>query len=291
MAAARGGAKRMMAVDESAIALEVGAMCARENGLDETIEHVRHDARKALQEAHAKFDLVVVDPPRLAPSKARARGRSWRTRSSRARVPRDAAGRLARLLLVLGAVNLDALTRALAIGARHANVQAIVFERYFQGGDHPVSRGLPRGALPQGADRPHRDAVRRLGELAADEALAIRGVLFNLDDTLLTHGVLTREAYGALWDLREAGLRLVAVTGRPGGWGEVIARQWPIEAAVTENGAVLVRATGPASPAWSAAPRASVTRAGCVSRGWSRTRAATSPRRGSPTTSGRVAAT
>jgi len=32
----------------------------------------------------------------------------------------------------------------------------------------------------------------------------------------------------------------VAVTGRPSGWGEVIARQWPIDAAVTENGAVHV---------------------------------------------------
>ena len=74
MAAARGGAKRIMAVDESAIALEVGAICARENGLHETIEHVRLDARKALQEAHAKFDLVVVDPPRLAPSKSAREG-------------------------------------------------------------------------------------------------------------------------------------------------------------------------------------------------------------------------
>ena len=86
--------------------------------------------------------------------------------------------------------------------------------------------------------------MRRLGELEHDEARAIRGVLFDLDDTLLTHGVLTREAYDALWDLRDAKLRLVAVTGRPSGWGEVIARQWPIEAAVTENGAVVVHRDG-----------------------------------------------
>src|SRR5258706_3130599 len=80
--------------------------------------------------------------------------------------------------------------------------------------------------------------MRPIAELDAAEARGLRGVLFDLDDTLLSHGALTREAYGALWDLRDAGMRLVAVTGRPSGWGEVIARQWPIDAAVTENGAV-----------------------------------------------------
>jgi HAD superfamily hydrolase (TIGR01484 family) len=63
-------------------------------------------------------------------------------------------------------------------------------------------------------------------------------VLFDLDDTLLTHGRLTRAAYDALWKLSQDGLALVAVTGRPSGWGEVIARQWPIDGCVTENGAV-----------------------------------------------------
>jgi HAD superfamily hydrolase (TIGR01484 family) len=82
--------------------------------------------------------------------------------------------------------------------------------------------------------------LRPLAALDAGEARALRGLLFDLDDTLLSHGVLTREAYGALWDLRDAGLRLVAVTGRPSGWGEVVVRQWPIDGAVTENGAVHV---------------------------------------------------
>jgi HAD superfamily hydrolase (TIGR01484 family) len=80
--------------------------------------------------------------------------------------------------------------------------------------------------------------VKPIAAFEAEEARALRGLLFDLDDTLLSHGVLTREAYGALWDMRDAGLRLVAVTGRPSGWGEVIARQWPIDAAITENGAV-----------------------------------------------------
>ena len=80
--------------------------------------------------------------------------------------------------------------------------------------------------------------MRPLSDLDQDEARRIDGLLFDLDDTLLTHGLLTRAAFSALWDLHDAKLRLVAVTGRPSGWGEVIARQWPIDGVVTENGAV-----------------------------------------------------
>jgi len=82
--------------------------------------------------------------------------------------------------------------------------------------------------------------MRPLATLARDEARALRGVLFDLDDTVLSHGLLTREAFGAICDLHDAGLELVAVTGRPSGWGEVVARQWPIDGAVTENGSVHV---------------------------------------------------
>lgn len=84
--------------------------------------------------------------------------------------------------------------------------------------------------------------MRPLASLGAEEARALRGVLFDLDDTVLTHGSLTLAAYEALWRLHEGGLALLAVTGRPSGWGQVVARQWPVAGCVTENGAVyLVR--------------------------------------------------
>lgn len=82
--------------------------------------------------------------------------------------------------------------------------------------------------------------MRALSALPPDDARGLVGLLFDLDDTVLSHGVLTRDAYNAIWSLHEAGLKLVAVTGRPSGWGEVIVRQWPIDGAVTENGAVHV---------------------------------------------------
>lgn len=64
----------------------------------------------------------------------------------------------------------------------------------------------------------------------------LRVVAFDLDDTLLTHGALTRDAYNALFALKDAGFMLVAATGRPANWGAVIAKQWPIAACVVENG-------------------------------------------------------
>jgi hypothetical protein len=82
--------------------------------------------------------------------------------------------------------------------------------------------------------------MKPIAALSAAEARAVVGVLFDLDDTLLDHGVLTERGYGALWSLSRAGLLLVAVTGRPLGWGEVMVRQWPIRAVVAENGAVAV---------------------------------------------------
>ncbi len=82
--------------------------------------------------------------------------------------------------------------------------------------------------------------MRPLSALSVEEARGLRGVLFDLDDTVLSHGVLTQAAYDALWSLRGEGLALVVVTGRPSGWGDVLARQWPIAGCVTENGAVHV---------------------------------------------------
>ena len=81
-----------------------------------------------------------------------------------------------------------------------------------------------------------------LSSLAGEELRRIDTLLFDLDDTVLTHGRLTRQAYDGLCDLADAGYALVAVTGRPAGWGEVLARQWPVMAVVAENGAAILRA-------------------------------------------------
>jgi HAD superfamily hydrolase (TIGR01484 family) len=65
----------------------------------------------------------------------------------------------------------------------------------------------------------------------------IRGVFTDIDETVSTDGHLTAEAYGALETLKKAGLLVVPVTGRPAGWCDHIARFWPVDAVVGENGA------------------------------------------------------
>jgi len=59
----------------------------------------------------------------------------------------------------------------------------------------------------------------------------------DIDDTLTTGGMLPDSSYGALWRLMRAGIRVVAVTGRPAGWCDHIARMWPVAGVVGENGA------------------------------------------------------
>jgi HAD superfamily hydrolase (TIGR01484 family) len=71
--------------------------------------------------------------------------------------------------------------------------------------------------------------------------LAIRGVLTDIDDTLSTHGRLPAEAYAALERLSAAGKLVVPITGRPAGWCDHIARMWPVDAVVGENGAFAMR--------------------------------------------------
>lgn len=65
----------------------------------------------------------------------------------------------------------------------------------------------------------------------------ITAIFFDIDDTFSTHGKITEEAYSALWRLKNAGKTVVPITGRPAGWCDHIARMWPVDAVVGENGA------------------------------------------------------
>lgn len=76
-----------------------------------------------------------------------------------------------------------------------------------------------------------------MSELKAAELGGINGICLDIDDTLSTHGKLTAAAFDALWALKGAGFFIVPITGRPAGWCDHIARFWPVDAVVGENGA------------------------------------------------------
>jgi 23S rRNA (cytosine1962-C5)-methyltransferase len=144
--AARGGATEVVGVDESALAIEIGAVCANLNGVADKVKLAKRDARHALAEAHGEFDLVIADPPRLAPT----RGARDQALVAYAKLAENACravrpGGLVVFCSCSAAVDLASLTRALAQGATRANVQATVLERWFQGADHPVPSAFGEG--------------------------------------------------------------------------------------------------------------------------------------------------
>ncbi|MDH3719585.1 MAG: HAD-IIB family hydrolase [Planctomycetota bacterium] len=75
-----------------------------------------------------------------------------------------------------------------------------------------------------------------LNEAPLEMLAGIRVVMTDIDDTISTDGKLRPEAFDALWQLHDAGLIVIPVTGRPAGWCDHIARFWPVDAVVGENG-------------------------------------------------------
>ena len=70
---------------------------------------------------------------------------------------------------------------------------------------------------------------------------AIKGVFCDIDDTLTRHGRVGSDVFAAMERLRAAGLLVVPITGRPAGWCDLIARQWPVDGVIGENGAMYFR--------------------------------------------------
>ena len=83
--------------------------------------------------------------------------------------------------------------------------------------------------------------MKPLSEFPHAARAAVRGVLCDIDDTLSTEGRITAGAYSAMERLQRAGLRVIPVTGRPAGWCDHIARMWPVDGVVGENGAFYFR--------------------------------------------------
>lgn len=94
-----------------------------------------------------------------------------------------------------------------------------------------VRRPQPLAALPP----------RRLAGLA--------GVMTDIDDTLTRRGGIEPAALDALHALAAARVPVVAITGRPMGWCQPCARDWPVAAVVAENGAVALLPGGDGSVA------------------------------------------
>lgn len=146
LAAARGGAADVWSVDTSVPAIEAGKRCAELNGL--TVRFEATEAAKAFRQAadDGGYDIVICDPPKLA-GKRRARDKAmggYRKLAASA-CAATAPGGLLAFCSCSGAVDLEALQRVLALGARDASRRAVVVDRCFQGPDHPVAAAFAEG--------------------------------------------------------------------------------------------------------------------------------------------------
>lgn len=81
-------------------------------------------------------------------------------------------------------------------------------------------------------------ALRPITAFPGEDLRRVRVVLSDIDDTLSTDGRLPAAAYAGMERVRSAGLLMVPITGRPAGWCDHIARMWPVDGVVGENGAL-----------------------------------------------------
>jgi HAD superfamily hydrolase (TIGR01484 family) len=69
----------------------------------------------------------------------------------------------------------------------------------------------------------------------------VRFVLTDMDETLTYQGRLAAQTYEALERLQRAGVTVIPVTAAPAGWCDQMARMWPVDGVVGENGGFFFR--------------------------------------------------
>ena len=79
--------------------------------------------------------------------------------------------------------------------------------------------------------------MQPISEISQQVAAGVKAVFCDIDDTITTSRRLGSAAFKSLEDLYLAGIAVVPVTGRPAGWCDMIARFWPVQGVVGENGA------------------------------------------------------
>jgi 23S rRNA (cytosine1962-C5)-methyltransferase len=149
------GASSVTSVDSSALAIETLRENIKLNNLDAAkyiaIQSDVNKQLRAFREQEEKFDIIVLDPPKYAPS------RSALERASRAYKDLN---RLAMLLLndggllatysCSGAMSMETFKQVLAWAALDAGKQVQFIYQFCQPEDHPVRASFPEGEYLKG---------------------------------------------------------------------------------------------------------------------------------------------
>ncbi|HKY01636.1 MAG TPA: class I SAM-dependent rRNA methyltransferase [Burkholderiales bacterium] len=155
LAAMAGGAKNVLSIDSSAEALNTARQNVAMNGYDETLMHWQEadvfQALRELRNAGRQFELIVLDPPKFAPTIAHA--------EKAARAYKDInlwglkllrPGGLLATFSCSGGISLELLQKIVAGAASDAEVDARILERFQVAPDHPIRMSFPEGEYLKG---------------------------------------------------------------------------------------------------------------------------------------------
>jgi 23S rRNA (cytosine1962-C5)-methyltransferase len=154
LAAARGGAREVVAVDSSSRVLETARGNARANGWGEAVDFRRLDARRHLRELGGagteRFDLVILDPPKLAPTARHLpEARKVYEGLNAAALALVAPGGLLVTCSCSAAMGGEELLRAVAIAAKRARREVTLLHLGGQAPDHPTPPAFAEGRYLQ----------------------------------------------------------------------------------------------------------------------------------------------
>jgi len=153
--ALRGGAKSVLSIDSSAAALHLAQRNVELNGLDATRAEWQDkdvfEALRKLRDQNRKFDLIILDPPKFAPTAAFA--------EKAARAYKDInllgfkllrPGGILATFSCSGGISDDLFQKIIAGAALDAGVDAQIVHKVHAAADHPVLLSFPEGAYLKG---------------------------------------------------------------------------------------------------------------------------------------------
>ena len=155
VAALAGGAEHVTSIDSSAPALARAEAHARLNGFD-AARHTALDADvnkslRAMIERGERFDAIVLDPPKFAPSAAHAEraARAYKD-INRLAFTLLAPGGLLFTFSCSGGISADLFHKIVAGAGLDAEVDGIVYARLGAAPDHPMTVTFPEGEYLKG---------------------------------------------------------------------------------------------------------------------------------------------
>ncbi len=149
------GAASVTAVDSSALAIETLQRNVVLNGFDAAAyKPVKSDVNQYLRELGAqneKFDLIVLDPPKYAPSRSALEkaSRAYKDLNRRGLMLLEKGGLLA-TFSCSGAMDIETFKQVIAWAAIDAGKQIQFIRQFSQPEDHPVRASFPEGEYLKG---------------------------------------------------------------------------------------------------------------------------------------------